>query len=210
MASVAQFSDLLATKPELANKKHILTSLQESSQAAVTLLDNLLYWGRSQADELRVSPEFFDVEKLVREVESLYLHMAIQKDLKFNVVVTPDITAYADPALINIVIRNLVSNAIKFTPREGIVAIRVKQEGDDVQFTVTDSGVGIKPEILDLFLSEGQLDSSTGTELEIGTGLGLQLVKDLVERNGGVLKIESELNKGSAFAFTLPTSKKAG
>ena len=209
VASVAQFSDLLATKPELAGKKHILTSLQESSQAAVTLLDNLLYWGRSQADELRVSLTNFDVKKLVREVESLFLHMATQKEIKFTVDVTSGISAYADRALVNIVVRNLVSNAIKFTPRDGSIHIKVEPEGKDIWFSVIDTGVGIKPEILEQFTSQGHLDSSTGTELEIGTGLGLQLVNDLIERNGGILKIESQPDKGSTFTFTIPKSTKA-
>lgn len=206
VASVAQFSDLLITKPELAGKKHIMNSLRESSQAAVTLLDNLLYWGRSQADELKVSPKDFDAEELIQEVESLFLHMAAQKELEFKTDIQHGITVYADRALINIVVRNLVSNAIKFTPREGSVNIRVQQEGNVVRFSIADTGIGIKPEILEQFTLQGQLDSSSGTEREIGTGLGLQLVKDLIEKNGGDLIIESKPNEGSTFTFTLPIS----
>jgi len=206
VASVAQFSDLLAVKPELAGKKHIINSLRESSQAAVTLLDNLLYWGRSQADELKVSPKNFDAEELIREVESLFLHMAAQKELDFKTDIHHGITVYADRALVNIVVRNLVSNAIKFTPREGSVNIRAQQEGSVVRFSIIDTGIGIKPEILEQFTLQGHLDSSSGTEREIGTGLGLQLVKDLIEKNGGDLNIESKPNEGSTFTFTLPIS----
>lgn len=206
VASVAQFSDLLASKPELSGKKQILNSLQESSQAAVTLLDNLLYWGRSQADELRVSPAKFEVYKLIQEVRSLFLHMAIQKDLKLEIHVAPGTEVYADRALVNIVIRNLVSNAIKFTPKNGLVTVQAEPEGEMVRFSVADTGVGIKPEILEEFYSQGRLDSSTGTEREIGTGLGLQLVKDLIEKNGGVLQVESKPDEGSTFTFTLPST----
>ena len=148
VASVAQFSDLLASKPELAGKKHIIESLRESAQAAVTLLDNLLYWGRSQADELKISPKNFDVEELIREVESLFLHMATQKELGLKTDIESGITVYADRALVNIVVRNLVSNAIKFTPREGSVVIGAQQAGSVVRFSVADTGIGIKPEIL--------------------------------------------------------------
>ena len=206
VASVAQFSELLATKPELVDKKNILTSLQESSQAAVTLLDNLLYWGRSQADELIVSADDFDVEKLIREVKFLFMHMAAQKEISFTTDVKPGISTFADRALVNIVVRNLVSNAIKFTPRNGSVRIAVRPETGFIRFTVADTGIGINPDILDQFKEQGHLESSSGTESELGTGLGLQLVKDLVEKNGGTLTIESKPKEDSTFTFTLPTS----
>lgn len=208
VASVAQFSDLLATKPELIHNQNILNSLQESSQAAVTLLDNLLYWGRSQSEELTVSPSEFDIEKLIQEVSSLYLHMATQKEIKFSTEVSSKITVLADRSLINIVVRNLVSNAIKFTPRKGSVNIMARQEGKLLKFSVVDTGIGINPEILIQFQTQGRLVTTSGTESELGTGLGLQLVKDLVEKNGGRLIIESKPNKGSTFTFTLPISTK--
>jgi signal transduction histidine kinase len=207
VASIAQFSDLLVTKPELSGKRSIITSLQESSRAAVALLDNLLYWGRSQADELVVSPENFSINQLVLDVESLYMHMATQKEVVLRSTVFPGTFVYADRALVNIVIRNLVSNAIKFTPGGGTVTIQAQPEADHVRISVTDTGIGIKPEILEQFRKSGELRITIGTENEIGTGLGLQLVSDLVSRNGGTLKIDSTLRKGSTFTFTLPGGK---
>lgn len=208
VASVAQFADLLATKPALAEKKEFLDSLQESSQAAVNLLDNLLYWGRSQTDELKVSPVNFEVDQLFKEVESLFLHMALQKELDLQTECAPGITVFADKALVNMVVRNLVSNAVKFTPRKGTIRISAQREGTGVRFSVSDSGVGIKEEILEILETEGHLDSSEGTEREMGTGLGLQLVKDLLDKNGGKLIIESQPDQGSTFTFILPTSTK--
>lgn len=207
VASIAQFSDLLVTKPELAGKQQIINSLQESSQAAVSLLDNLLYWGRSQADELTVSPVNFNINRLIAEVESLFMHMAVQKGVTLHSNIFPDTMVYADKALINIVIRNLVSNAIKYTPGKGSVTIQARPEAGHVRISVTDTGIGIGPEILDQFRKGGQLKSSEGTDREIGTGLGLQLVSDLVSRNGGHLKIDSTPRKGSTFTFTLPEGK---
>jgi signal transduction histidine kinase len=204
VASIAQFSDLLVTKPELAGKQQILKSLQESSQAAVGLLDNLLYWGRSQADELTVNPVDFNIDTLVQEVKSLFSHMAVQKGVTLNSDVFPGTMARADRNLVNIVIRNLVSNAIKFTPSDGTVTILLQPEAERVRVTVTDTGIGIKPSILEEFHMSGQMKSSLGTDLEIGTGLGLQLVNDLVTKNNGVLKVESTPQKGSTFTFTLP------
>ena len=204
VASIAQFSDLLSTKPELAGTERFIRSLRESAQAAVTLLDNLLYWGRSQADELKISPVKFDVGELVRDVNSLYMHMATQKEIDLKVESPEQLEAYADKALINIVVRNLVSNAIKFTPKKGMVRLQVGREGDRVRFTVSDNGVGMEKGVLESFKKFGQLDPSPGTDSEIGTGLGLQLAMDLVEKNGGILQIESTPGKGSVFTFTLP------
>lgn len=206
VASIAQFSDLLVTKPELENKQQIMRSLQESSQSAVGLLDNLLYWSRSQSDELMVVPVDFRVDHLVEEAESLFIHMATHKGVVLRTEVFEGTMACADRNLVNIVIRNLVSNAIKFTPGDGKVTIRAQPEGKMVRLSVTDTGVGIKPEILERFRESGQMKSSVGTNLEMGTGLGLQLVSDLVVRNGGVLKVESILKKGSTFTFTVPGS----
>lgn len=207
VASVAQFSDLLADKPQLASEDHIINSLKESSQAAVTLLDNLLYWGRSQADELSVNAIPLDIEKLANDVQSLYLHMMSQKQIEFKVEIPIGIKAYGDKALVNIVFRNLLSNAIKFTPKGGIIQLKVFEEVDFVRCKVIDNGVGIKPEVLEEFEKTGLMGSSAGTNREVGTGLGLQLVRDLVNKNGGSLQIESTPQQGSTFSFTIPKYK---
>jgi signal transduction histidine kinase len=105
------------------------------------------------------------------------------------------------------VIRNLVSNAIKFTPGKGTVTIQVQPEKNEVRVSVSDTGIGIKQEILEQFNKAGQLKSTMGTDKEIGTGLGLQLVSDLVEKSGGKLIIDSKTGKGSTFTFILPVGK---
>jgi signal transduction histidine kinase len=207
IASVAQFSDLLASKPELASKKHIVHSLRESSQAAVTLLDNLLYWGRSESDRLQFTPVSIEMERLVYELEALYSHMATQKEILFSTQVEPGTRALADPVLVNIVFRNLVGNAIKFTHRKGTVHVSVRQESDLIYCTVSDTGIGIEAEFLEQFQKESSLKSSAGTDQEIGTGLGLQLVKELIEKNNGTLEIVSTPEVGSTFTFTLPAYK---
>lgn len=203
IASIAQFVDLMSNKPELSGKKRIIESLHESSQAAVTLLDNLLYWGRNQADELKVSLVDLNLEDLVAEVKALFTHMALQKGVKLSSDIPPGTRVFADRALVNIIIRNLVSNSLKFTPREGEVCIKAWIEGERVYVSVSDTGIGIQPDMLEKFQNEGHLESSAGTDKEIGTGLGLQLVHDLVSKNKGELKIESSPEKGSKFIFTL-------
>jgi len=185
----------------------MITALQASSEAAVDLLDNLLYWGRSQADQLIINPDHIPVEREIIEVESLFVHMAAQKEIQFRTEVQPHMTVYADRALLNIVLRNLISNAIKFTPRKGTVQVQAMEEGNMARFAVIDTGVGIKPEILEQFASNGSMGSSPGTDHEIGTGLGIQLVRELVEKSGGKLIIESETDKGSTFIVSLPQDK---
>jgi signal transduction histidine kinase len=131
--------------------------------------------------------------------------MATQKEITLRVDSDPGIAAFADRVLVNIVLRNLVSNALKFTPKKGKVEIRAWQEGNAIKCSVADTGIGIKPEYLALFNKEGELSSTIGTDQEIGTGLGLQLVRDLLEKNKGSLYIESKTEVGSTFTFTLPT-----
>ena len=147
------------------------------------------------------------MKDLVKEVEVLYQHMALQKELAFTTEVKTSIRAFADPVYINIVLRNLVANAIKFTRKGGSVHVRAWQELDKIYCSVIDTGVGLKPEYLEQFKKEGYLSSSTGTDQEIGTGLGLQLVKDMLEKNNGTLEIESKAEVGSTFTFTLPMHK---
>jgi signal transduction histidine kinase len=207
VASVAQFSDLLVAKPELASRKHVILSLRESSQAAVTLLDNLLYWGRNETDRLQINPACIEIGVLTKELESLYMHMATQKEIAYSTQVEPGIRAFADPVLVKIVLRNLVGNAIKFTHRKGSVQVKSWQESDKIYCSVSDTGIGIKAELLEQFHQEGAMKSSAGTDQEIGTGLGLQLVNELIEKNNGSLEIKSEPEVGSTFTFTLPAYK---
>jgi signal transduction histidine kinase len=210
IASVAQFSDLLASKPNLASKNKLIQALQESSQAALNLLDNLLYWGRNETNELHISPKKILMESLIQEVVSLYHHMAIQKEVELTTEVEKGISALADPVFIHIVLRNLVGNAIKFTRSHGSVHIRSWQEDRLIHCSVIDTGVGIKPELLEQFRNNGFMASTPGTDRELGTGLGLQLVKDLLEKNHGTLEIQSKTGEGSTLTFTLPLAKQYG
>ena len=130
--------------------------------------------------------------------------MAVQKELKFTSDVKTGLKAWADPVLINIVLRNLVANAIKFTRKGGAVHIKVWQDMDQIYCSVADTGVGIKPEFLEQLKNKGYLNSLVGTDQEIGTGLGLQLITDLLEKHNGILEIESKADVGSTFTFTLP------
>ena len=134
--------------------------------------------------------------------------MALQAEAKgIQVECKPDqsLYVYADRDMVNLVLRNLVSNAIKFTPENGRIIIKVQEKRSFIQVCITDNGVGISRENLDKLFNEYY--SSKGTSNESGTGLGLMLCKEFLSQNGGEMKVESQEGKGSTFSFTLPRSE---
>ena len=106
--------------------------------------------------------------------------------------------------MVHSVLRNLLSNALKFTPENGLIELSAVQKESEVEISVKDSGVGITPENLEIIFNQKQSVKTLGTNNEAGSGLGLVLCKDFVEKNGGTIRVESELNIGSTFTFTLP------
>src|SRR5206468_4140788 len=115
-----------------------------------------------------------------------------------------NLTVYADVDSIDVVIRNLISNAIKFTPTNGIITVSAKDLGSEVQVSVADTGMGMTPEVLAKIFKSNVFYTSSGTNNEMGSGLGLVLCKDFVKNNGGKIHAESTVGKGSTFIFTLP------
>ncbi len=207
VASMVQFSEILSETPELARDVEVTSSLKESSQAAISLLDNMLYWSKSQTEEIRVHMVEVELKELVGEVIALHQHMARQKKIDLRPDIPSGLSIRADRALITIVWRNLVSNAVKFTPKGGTVRLEARQEDDRVRCMVSDTGVGIQPEILERFRNTGSMETTEGTDFEIGTGLGLQLVRDMIIKNGGSLEVESTPGRGTTFSFLLPSAK---
>lgn len=204
VSSLAQFSDLLLSDIKVEKNNEILHSLQQSSYAAVNLIDNLLYWGRNQSKQISYLPEKIDLEAVIRDVLSLFKHMVQLKKINIINEIPEETFAYCDKALTNIVLRNLISNAIKFTPLQGTIAVSSVANENQIEITIKDSGVGITKKRLEQFHREGYLESTNGTEFEKGTGIGLQLIRDLVKINKGEMHIDSEPGKGTTISFTLP------
>jgi len=150
-------------------------------------------------------PEQVDLWDLVNEVVHLLRGSAENKQIYLVARVDEDLSAFADPNMINTVVRNLVSNAIKFTPCGGEVVVESRQTKDFVEITVRDSGIGIKPEDIEKLFRIDEQVVQNGTENETGTGLGLILCKEFIDKHKGQLFVKSEANKGSSFIFTLPT-----
>jgi len=208
VASLVQNSVLLDFDLEEDKRNQLLTSFRELSSAALNLIDNLLYWGRSQGDQVNFNPESIDIRPVIEEVFTLHKEMAGQKLITLEMNFEGETTAFADRELMEIIFRNLVSNAIKFTNVEGKVRISVTKDPENehlIVISVNDNGVGIPENRLRDLLSNKEMNSTAGTLKEKGTGLGLRLCYELVKLNNGDLRIESAEGKGTTVKIILPT-----
>lgn len=201
------FSELLVS--EYKNRKpeenlRIATLIKESAISAYQLLENLLYWSKSQRQMLNAQPEVFDLKNIMEEISLLYKEQMVRKELEHDFQIDKNTLVFADINMVNTVIRNLLANAIKFTPKKGSIHIKALPLDNFIQVAISDSGVGIRVEKLDTIFSPDASYSEKGTEGEQGTGLGLVICKEFVEKNSGKLWVESEPGKGSTFYFTVP------
>ena len=170
------------------------------------LLNNLLEWSRSQTGRLKVNPDYIDAFYVIRNVIEINQDAANLKKITILNNIGYGTIVYCDSNMLFTILRNLVSNAIKYTNTGGQVVIDAIDQGEFIEFSVQDNGVGIPPEKLDKLFNIAYVQSTPGTSQEKGSGLGLILCKEFVERNGGSISVESELNKGTKFTFKLPKS----
>lgn len=168
-----------------------------------TLLNNLLDWTLLQMDKLNLQAAKIDLRKIVDE--NIQLLGPVQDKLITMVNNVPaEAYAYADSNTVNLVIRNLMTNAIKFSNEGGVVTINAELKSSEWIISVTDNGIGMKPEVLSILFDKTAPYTTRGTANEKGTGLGLILCKEFVEKNGGRISVQSEEGNGSIFSFTIP------
>jgi len=205
-SSILGFSKLMATEFDNYNTEdHIRFSqlIYESSKNTFDLLTNLLHWSRSQLGSVELFMEDCDLHTLVAEsVTSLKL-MLNKKDLTFHNDVSSGVVVVLDINTMSVVIRNLISNAIKFTPQGGIIKVTSQKNENVTDIIVSDTGVGIKSSMVSNLFSKGNNYSESGTDGEKGTGLGLILCKEFVELNKGSIRVESKFGIGSKFIISL-------
>ncbi|MCL4551505.1 MAG: ATP-binding protein [Bacteroidetes bacterium] len=186
------------------DKKFYIQGIYSSLKDLLTLIDNLLTWSRVQLNRVEFDPQEISLRKIVDSVFSSQKIAANNKQIKLESEISTDIKAYADADMIETVIRNLVSNSIKFTNGEGVIIVKAATDGDFVKVEIADNGVGMKKEIADkLFKIDTQV-TTKGTKGENGTGLGLIICKEFVEKHGGTISVESEVGKGTTISFNLP------
>jgi len=181
-----------------------VTHIKGATQTALDLLGNLLEWTRSQTGRMEFNPDFVEMVGLINEIVNFVNPSAAQKSIQITRKLPGVAPALVDREMISTVLRNLLSNAVKFTRIGGEIVISIEQVGKELLVTVADNGVGINKEAKNKLFRIDQSYSTKGTNHETGTGLGLILCKEFVEKHGGKIWVESEVNKGSFFYFTLP------
>lgn len=202
------FSTLLmerADKMEPQKVKEFSVHINAAGNRVFKLLENLLEWARLQMDRVTVEPVQFSIAEITAKTIEVLGPVAQEKNISLVERGTAP-QAYADPHMMDAVIRNLVNNAIKFTPDGGTIAILYETDTttDQALISVMDTGVGMSPDTAKKLFNMSESVSTQGTNGEPGTGLGLLLCKELVERNAGRITVESTLGSGSTFTFTVP------
>ena len=178
--------------------------IEESSQRAMTLLLNLLEWSRVQTGKISFSPVKLDLAKEIDDAIGLAREAARQKEITLERELPESAIAFADRPMLATVLRNLISNAIKFTRRGGRIVIGAQAEADGWRISVSDNGVGMSEDTVEKLFRIDQNHSTPGTDNENGTGLGLILCREFINRHGGDIQVESKIDHGSRFSFTLP------
>ena len=210
ISTLVSLCEILRTDADLLSGKEtheILFSLHDLSGNYLKLLDNLLQWASIQTGKIMANPEKFSVVRVIDEVIGFYKILASSKQVNLHSAAEGDINVFADKNMIRTVLRNLVSNALKYTNMGGTVALGVTLLPDMIEVYVKDSGIGMDAETVEKLFKLDQTFSTVGTANEQGTGLGLILCKEFIEKNNGSIHVDSEPGKGSTFRFTLPLSE---
>ncbi len=209
--SITGYSEVILDDIDELSKEEIkefAASIHKSAKNIQNLLENLLQWSRMQTGNIKFSPTSLKLSDVVEEIVDLYQVNAARKKIKLSNELEHDYPIQADKFMLNTILRNLVSNAIKFTKKYGTISISAKEDKskNEIQVTVSDTGIGMSKDIQNKLFKIDEHVSTKGTEKEKGTGLGLILSKEFVEKHGGKIWVESEIGIGSKFIFTLPTS----
>lgn len=208
--SILGLSDVLVEQIREQNNKdfeQIALKVNTSANNAFQLLTNLLEWSRSQTNRLEFVPEHLEFGTTIEEEIKLAKDSAGQKSVTILKDIPKDIFVYADKSMIRLVLRNLISNAIKYSHAGGKIKVSVEQKQDKLIVYVRDDGIGISKENVNKLFKVGEIFSTRGTKNEQGTGLGLILCKEFIEKQGGKIWVESEPGIGSKFIFSIPFSE---
>jgi PAS domain S-box-containing protein len=205
--NILGFSEILTDEIESLKKeeiKDIAKNINKSAQVTNNLLEEILLWARTQQGKIPFKPQILSFRDICKNILELLKPNAIAKNILINYSATDHINVFADIDMLKTVLRNLVSNAIKFTNNGGAIKINAEENSGNVIISVLDNGIGISPDNIAKLFDISQVLTTRGTAKETGTGLGLLLCKEFVEKHGGKIWVESTVDKGSTFYFTVP------
>lgn len=181
-----------------------LTTLKSSTAETYNLLENLLFWAQSEKGEMNFQPRQIHLEDICNQVYFLLRESASKDEVTIITNCPAELTAMADENMLKTILRNLVSNAIKFTPKGGTITINISNKEQHILFCIQDTGVGMNKDIRNALFKEDEIYTSKGLHKEQGTGLGLNLCHKFIKKHKGVIWVESEEGKGTSFYFTIP------
>lgn len=186
-----------------AEVKHLHALLLKESAKELTMLDNLLEWGRIKYASEAFAPENTVLTQSVSKVFETLKEVAARNGIQLMNEVKKDIIVFADGKMVLSVIQNIVSNAIRYTPEDGKITVTAKNKGDKVETRITDTGIGMSEELTEKLFTPQMTSLLTPRKKNKGGGIGLLLVKDILDKNNGEIWVESKEGKGSSFCFTL-------
>ncbi len=201
------FTKMMAEELDTLSIKEIqkmVVTMSKSATNLYSLLDNMLQWTRMNQGKITFNPQKLNFTKISRDAVSILKPHADAKNITITHFADDEITVFADIFMLKTILRNLVTNAIKFTNSDGQIHISAQQTPSNVTISVLDNGIGITPDYLTKLFNISEIHTTLGSAEEKGTTLGLLLCKEFVEKHGGKIWVESENSKGSEFKFTLP------
>jgi two-component system sensor histidine kinase/response regulator len=185
--------------------QEIIAALKLSAEQTYNLLENLLHWARIQRKDIKLRPEIIQLPQLIEECLNILKQSTWAKSIRISTNSNKNLTVFADPEHVRMILKNLISNAIKYSKRNSEIKIKAIQNGNKVEISVSDSGIGIPSEDLNKVLDKNNLFSTYGTDGEKGSGLGFAICVELIELNNGTLQVISEVEKGTAIICKLPS-----
>ena len=201
-------TEIFSEDIDILDKDELSTLSKEMNNNAQNLnklLENLLLWSRMQQGSINFSPEEINLEEVVNNNIEIQMTKGEQKDIRFNTKIGANEIVFADKEMLNSILRNLLSNALKFTNRGGNIIISTKKADNNmVEISIIDSGIGMDADLIAKLFQLDKKVGRLGTEGELSSGLGLLLCREFVEKHGGKIWVESEVGKGSKFSFVLP------
>lgn len=205
--SIIGFSDLLKIrllKDKNEKASQLANILNSSAKEAYNLLENLLVWANSQRGDIHFNPMELGLIDIIENEISLVNSMALSKGVAIKYHIAEKLTVKADEHMLKVIIRNLITNAIKYSNQGGEIIVSTFRKSDFIEISVIDNGVGMSEDIRAKLFKLNPEISKLGTEGERGTGLGLILCKEFIEKHGGQIWVESKLGEGTKFSFTIP------